>query len=429
MNMKQRHSWSLRSLWPRRHPPFFAILFLVVLYLPLLKSIVSPAETYSLRDQGKNLSASGGGSPKSDFLSRWQSRVNEHFAGRDILIRWNNLLQVKLLKVSPLKTVTLGRNGWLFLDGSNMEMNYFRAAPPFSEDELSRWRRVLLQRHIWLARQGIRFFYIIAPNKSTIYPEKVPARIHRAATRLDQLLDYLQRRPLPAGFHFIDLRKTLRAAKSQYPVFDKFDSHLNCFGALLAANKIVRVLSRFYPLHPSELKDFSVSMAPRTSYKGDMAAMLTLPDVLFDPQVVKVTSRSPARAIVSEPARWINKYLEREVTVCPGAELPEALMFRDSFGYALAEYLSEHFRKLTYIRDMGLGFHPRFVFEVRPRIVIQEMGERFLQIVPPANPPELATIGIEHQMDIGNQKDRHANARSSARKSPQPEVFDKKQPR
>ena len=70
-------------------------------------------------------------------------------------------------------------------------------------------------------------------------------------------------------------------------------------------------------------------------------------------------------------------------------------MFRDSFGYALGKYLSEHFQKITYIRDIGLGFHPQFVREVRPRIVIQEMAERFLQILPPANPSELAAIKVD----------------------------------
>ncbi len=105
---------------------------------------------------------------------------------------------------------------------------------------------------------------------------------------------------------------------------------------------------------------------------------------------------SRQRAVIVEPARWIDENLEREVMVCPGAKLPEALMFRDSFGYALAGFLSEHFRKITFVRDIGLQFHPRFVNEVRPRIVIQEMAERFLQVVPPVNPPELAAIDIDH---------------------------------
>jgi alginate O-acetyltransferase complex protein AlgJ len=310
------------------------------------------------------------------------------------LIHWNNLLQVRLLKVSPLDRLMLGRDGWLFLAGADLEMDYFRAALPFSEDELARWRTALLQRHIWLERQGIRFIFVFAPNKSTIYPEKVPARIHRAPTRLDQLLEYLRRRPLPAGFRLLDLRKTLRAARSQYPVYGKIDSHWNNFGALLAANKILRALSRFYPLRPPTANDFMVSLEPGAGPRGDLAAMLSLSDVLYEPQSVNVLPRGPLRAIVAEPAHWLDRELEREVTVCPGAELPEALMFRDSFGYAPAGYLSEHFLKITYIRDIGLRFHSRIVLQVRPKIVIQEMAERFLLVVPPVNPPELAAIDI-----------------------------------
>lgn len=366
-----------------------------------MKSIVFPAAKYSLQDRsGQTAAPALNSNQPLGFLRDWNVYANEHFGGRDILIHWNNLLQVKLLKVSPMEMVMLGRDGWLFLDGPHLEMNYFRAEKQFSEDELAQWRRALLQRHIWLERQGIRFLYVIAPNKSTIYPEKVPARIHRAATRLDQLLDYLQRRPQPEGFSFVDLRKTLRAAKSQYPVYYKTDSHWNSFGTLLASNKIMHILSRSYPLHPPELEDFTVSLEPGANSGGDLATMLSLSDVLYDPQIVKVVPRSPSRVIVAEPARWIEEYLdrevEREVTICPGAELPEALMFRDSFGYALGKYLSEHFQKITYIRDIPLRFLSQIVLKVRPRIVIQEMGERFLQIVPPANPPELAAIDIDH---------------------------------
>jgi len=391
MGMNRKHSWNFRSLGTRT--PVFGFLFLFVLCLPLLKSIVFPMAKYSLRDQsGQTAAPTLGSSQPLGFLSVWNAYANERFAGRDILVHWNNLLQVKLFKVSPLETLMLGRDGWLFLDGSNLEMDYFRASTPFSEDELARWRRVLLQRHIWLERQGIRFLYVIAPNKSTIYPEKVPARIHRAATRLDQLLEYLQRRPLPAGFLMVDLRKTLRAAKSRYPVYGTIDSHWNSFGAMLAANKILGALSRFYPFHPPALDDFAVSLEPGAGPRGDLAAMLSLSDVLYEPHSVKVVPRAPLRAIVAEPAHWLDQELEQEVTICPGAELPETLMFRDSFGYALAKYLSEHFQKITYIRDIQLRFLSQIVLQIRPKIVIQEMGERFFQVVPPANPPELAAI-------------------------------------
>lgn len=396
MGMERRHSWNFRSLLARKRTPVFGFLFLFVLCLPFLKSIILPAEKYLLRDQRDRAIASALDSSRPlGFLSDWNTYANTRFGGREILIHWNNMFQVKLLKVSPLETLMLGRDGWLFLDGPHLEMNYFRADKPFSKGELARWRRVLLQRHIWLERQGIRFIYVIAPNKSTIYPEKVPARIHRAPTRMDQLFEYLQHRPLPTGFHLLDLRKTLRAAKAQYPVYGKIDSHWNSFGAMLAANKIIGVLSRFFPLHPPGLADFTVSLEPSAGPRGDLAAMLSLADVLYDSQAVKVAPRSPSRVIVSEPAHWIDAEFEREVTICPGAELPEVLMFRDSFGYALGKYLSEHFQKVTYVSDIGLRFHPQFVRTVRPRIVIQEMAERFFQVVPPANPSELAEIDVD----------------------------------
>jgi hypothetical protein len=398
MSMNRQPAPNNQSPRPRRPVPVFAILFLIVLCLPLLKSIMSPAANYALRDQkAKAASAVAGSGETPGSFRAWNEYANERFAGRDILIHLNNLVQVRLLKVSPLETLMVGRDGWLFLAGSNLEMDYFRAAMPFSEDELARWRRVLLQRHIWLQRLGIRFVFVIAPNKSTIYPEKVPARIHRAATRLDQLLDYLQRRPLPRGFRLVDLRKTLRAAKSRFPVYGNIDSHWNSYGAMLAANKILQALSRFYPLHSPTGDEFMVSLAPGSGTRGDLAAMLSLSDVLIESLAVKVRSARSPRALTLEADHWLDEYFERGVTTCSAAELPEALMFRDSFGYALGEFLSEHFRKITYLRDIGLRFHPRIVREVRPKIVIQEMAERFFQVVAPFNEPELDAIDVDRK--------------------------------
>ncbi len=396
MAMNKRLAPGFLRLLPRKRPPVFIILFLVILCLPMLKSIWSPAAAYSLRDRGGSTAAPARAKDRlPGYLAGWNARVNDHFAGREILVHWNNLLQVKLLKVSPQETLLFGRNGWLFLDGSNLEMSYFRSAPPFSAAELAGWRRALLQRHLWLARQGIRFVFVIAPNKSTIYPEHVPARIRRAATRLDQLLDYLRRRPLPHDFCLVDSRRVLRAAKSRFPVYGKVDSHWNSFGAMLAANRILQRLSRFYPLRPPTADDFSVSLEPAAGPRGDLAAMLSLSDVLTDSHVVKVVPNKPLLASVAESARWLDSRLEREVFVCPGAELPEVLLFRDSFGYALAGFLAEHFRKTTCVRDVALGFHPKIVRDVQPKIVIQEMAERFFQVLSPANPVELAAIEVD----------------------------------
>ena len=52
--------------------------------------------------------------------------------------------------------------------------------------------------------------------------------------------------------------------------------------------------------------------------------------------------------------------------------------------------------KITYIKDIEPKFLARFVLQLRLEIVIPEMGERFLQIVPPVNPPELEAIAIDH---------------------------------
>jgi hypothetical protein len=61
------------------------------------------------------------------------------------------------------------------------------------------------------------------------------------------------------------------------------------------------------------VNDFTVSLEPGAGPRGDLAAMLSLSDVLYEPQSVKVAPRAPLRATVAEPAHWLDRELEREV--------------------------------------------------------------------------------------------------------------------
>ena len=44
----------------------------------------------------------------------------------------------------------------------------------------------------WLAAHGIRYVFVLTPDKHQIYPEYIPASIHRLheQTRSDQLIEY-----------------------------------------------------------------------------------------------------------------------------------------------------------------------------------------------------------------------------------------------
>ena len=91
----------------------------------------------------------------------------------------------------------LGKQGWLYYDGEPGDHFidiYYRSVKPFTISELETWRTALEERQRWLAKDGILYLVVLAPNKETIYPEFLPDAVNKmnANTRLDQLVNHLR---------------------------------------------------------------------------------------------------------------------------------------------------------------------------------------------------------------------------------------------
>ena len=173
--------------------------------------------------------------------------------------------------------VTLGSSGWLYF-ASESAVSSYRAARPFSSEQLEQYRRLLEARRDWLAERGIRYLMIIAPNKDTIYPEFVPRSFNKlhSRSRLDQLLDYMKER---SSVLILDIRDDLRRAKQVERVYDVTDSHWNPRGAYVAYVRIMQAISEWFPearARPRSEFDDVVQIGPG----GDLARMLGIAESL-----------------------------------------------------------------------------------------------------------------------------------------------------
>jgi hypothetical protein len=92
----------------------------------------------------------------------------------------------------------------------------------------------------------------------------------------------------------------------------------------------------------------------------------------------------------------------RSISIRSGGEgLPTLVMFRDSFGTALGDLLSRHFRKAVYVTsDL---FDRDLIDRERPDVVIVEMVERALMSPAPSDPD----FGLKMNLAAG----KAANAR------------------
>ena len=369
-----------------------AFLFLVAIFAPLIGSIfnlgVNSDESIlfsELRPAAKFPNLKLVISHPPDYLREVQQYYNDHFGFRKTLIEYYGIAKVLWLNESFSPKVIVGKKGWLFLsnDGGNSELNYYRSTNPFTSKELAALKLTLEQRNNWLASKGIHYLLVIAPNKTTIYPEFLPESINRVRqeSRLDQLIAYMK---VNSNVRILDLRDSLHSAKANDLIYARRDTHWNDLGAFVAYQQILKSLAIWYP---------NMKALPRAGFKlkttyenADLINMVGLTDIMKDENLALIPL-NPGPAHKADPGIYRPDLpVKRQpfATEVKNLSLPRAVMFRDSFTERLAPFLSEHFKRILYLSQDELD--GSVVKKEHPDIVIQEIVERKL-MTPISNSP------------------------------------------
>lgn len=368
------------------------LLFLVIISLPLLTQFFAGSRGSPLQEKRK-LAAR----PRFSllrplgYLREYESYFNDHFTFRGTLVFCNNWVQVMVFATSPLDKVVIGRDGWLFLGRETKfrnEIDYYRSARPFSAAELEQWRAVLQQRRQWFHRHGMFYIFMVVPNKSTIYPEYLPAGIRKlnARSRLDQLLAALRRDD--PDFPVLDFRDVMLREKKNLALFYRTDTHWTELGAYLAYRATMEKLATAFPeAHAAPLAQFTVESGGR--FSGDLALMLALPGDRFREKAIRLRAKAPEPPSQSSAKRKLGPYIREIISECPSGALPTALIVHDSFMHQLKPLFRPRFRRIVYIWDWWLHVFPQEIAREKPRIVIDEIVERALGDAAPVNPAEL----------------------------------------
>ncbi len=308
------------------------------------------------------------------FPREFERFYNDRFGFRDGLAYAYNYALWFGLRTSPSRKVLAGRDGWLFF-GHPDELTVFQRAPPFTGREREATRQGLDLLGTWSRRTATPLLLVAAPDKSTIYPDRMPACYRRAAgpDRLDQVLRLCRE----AGVAAVDLRPALRAARSGGPVYYRLDTHWNAEGAFVAYRELLTAANALVPgLRPVARAELPAPPPGRGT--GDLAKLLGLPGDLTEPfPVGPVPDTSGVRRVESAfaaPGLQLREFAGPD----PGA--PTALVFHDSFGVALLPFLLPHFRRTVAVAYGHVD--PELVERVRPDLVICEFVERSLANAP-----------------------------------------------
>ena len=363
-------------------------LFLLLLFLPVcltgIAEEVMPGSLEEKRTLAELPRFPNGVDAIETFPRRFEAYYNDHFHFRDILIRSYNRLKLKILKKSPHRDVLIGKDGWLFYTRDHLLVDFI-SAEPFTEEALNAWQRLIEGKRDWLAFRGIPYFFVVAPNKQSIYPEQMPESYYRAhgPSRLDQFLDHMRNR---SDVNIVDLRGNLLEAKSKGQVYFRGDTHWNEKGAFIAYHSImdaIRSTTNDDRLAPRSLKDYQSIAAIRKG--GDLAKMLGLAGDIEE----RYDRLNPLFMRCAQEEALPN-YMDRDwkpfpapvAYTCPTASR-RLLMLHDSFGLAVRPFFAENFRESVFVWQHQLpgDVFKALVLKEKPDLVVEEIVERMLYYI------------------------------------------------
>lgn len=319
----------------------------------------------------------------NEYPKKFNTYYSDHFGFREILTKLYFKLINKLGSQSSLNDVTIGQDGWLFL--GSIKRGYQEYDDPigdamnvnlYSNKELNKFAKTLMSINNWLSDKGIEYVYIIAPNKHTIYFEKLPKFIVKKNNQssTDQLLVYLQAH---TDVKVVDLRPSLLKEKNKHLVYFKTDSHWNHFGANVAQFEIMKKIKPLFPeqINPFILANNQFKILQKNN--PDLAAFAKIENIKEDdPQPIFSTDCTP---VTETPAM---KEKGTFTTICNTKKL-NALIFKDSFFNALQPYFSRQFHRSTYIEEkINYNTLIKYIEKENPDIVIEEVIERELPYIP-----------------------------------------------
>ena len=161
---------------------------------------------------------------------------NDNFSLRSPLILTKRWLDYRIFRMTDVKGVHVARNGWLY---SRQSIDDYRKEACHETQDIERLVLELLAVEKIVKATGRRFFFIVAPGKSTIYPEFVgplPQSSACSHSRYDLFIEAVDAHPLKS---FVRLDQYLsRAKKNHALLYDRTGSIWNGLGAMIASEAI-----------------------------------------------------------------------------------------------------------------------------------------------------------------------------------------------
>ncbi len=310
------------------------------------------------------------------FVADARHHIEERYALKDTFIQINSSIKLALFGHSDTANVSLGQDGFLFLN-SDQTIQGAQGLNRLSEPDSRAWRAQFQALSAQFETAGLPFVFVMAPNKHSVYPDKLPAWVGPNAQTDKRTQDILALARSTLDPAPIDATSLLRAYRKEHPdqhLYHLTDTHWNELGASLALQE---ALAAYLPA-PAQPIDVAFGTAPRS---GDLARMLGQQHALQE-EAPKLQATSDWHCTDTKGTRLkietIDPLMPRRFDCkAPNALDQTLVVFTDSFGVPVIPYLASSFARVAFIwSDVA---NPQQAKDLGADLVLQIIVERKFQ--------------------------------------------------
>jgi hypothetical protein len=316
--------------------------FLLLIVLPLLCLILQRDLAITVFPVPRSFSDIS--SFPTEFKSYFAASVNL----RGTLAGWHNRLRIWLNGPTRTSKIIVGKNGWLFLRWMVMGRDH-RVEDPLSPAALADWKKQFAANQRLCAELGVPYLVVLIPSKQAVYPEHLPDAVYEQIgeeSGVAQMAEFLSTNA--TDIRFVELLTDLRARKTGQDLFYKTDTHWNSLGGLIGANAVSARLHEMFPIiAPTTMADIQVRAVE--AHGGNEARLLGRAgstreiDVKIDyPDGREVTYANGKP--LDLPLLDVRQLGVSMATRFPAAPIRSAVIFHNSFGYAMVRHLGRNFQ-------------------------------------------------------------------------------------
>ncbi|HEY9114977.1 MAG TPA: hypothetical protein VIN10_09755 [Bacteroidales bacterium] len=359
-----------------------AVTFLLIIFVAMTLFFVLKTEDVNL-EENRNLAVL----PEFDvnkldpFPQQYDKYYADHFPFRSEIVKAFNKINFIGLKISPLpEKVIIGLNDFLFMSGEEMET--YQGKNLFTKEELQSILEELTYRRDFCASEGAKFYFVIIPQKQTIYEEYIPLkyRTTKKETNRVKLEEYLRQNNFPVydpTNYFFEKKNDGKL------LYLNTDNHWNNLGAFYASQYITDVIRKDFPqIAPLTLDNYTFVKKEREG--GNLAQMLNMKDELLDYNFIferndSTKAMEGKKVPYTPPPTFPYPWEYERVYVNPEANDLKAVIICESFGTLQLDFYKESFGKTVLIFDEWQhALNPEIIKNEKPDIVVIQVLENML---------------------------------------------------